>query len=482
VRQTIRFVRDRLADEQGFALVFALAGMLVIGTAAASVAMYSSSNLGNSVHSRADQTALALAEAGLNMAYSTLEHASNPSMSSALSPTPVPDVQMVGGTTTYFGTLTGSTWTITGIGKAPDPAAPGQTIVREVHGRAAVGSATVGGPNNAVWNYVYADSTATCTTIGNNVNVNVPLYVRGNLCMQNQAKVTSYAVQVGGSVTMSSPQNEIGDSSAPLHDIHIGKGCSVDGVNYVSPCGPSQRVYGQTVDSTPAPLGKPPVDLSGTASSAPLGPLHGCSVGSVPWGGFDNDSNPLNQSLGTINIAPKNQAYDCKVLDSSGNVTAELGWDGSGKLTIAGTIYLDANIQFGQQNQIVYTGKSTIYASGTITISQQTSICGVADCGTDWVPTQNLLAFVAGAQCPANGSELDGMSVQNYSTFQGAIYTVCDYREGNNVTVWGPIVSDQLYLQNSTTNFYVPIGTPLPGMPAQYSQVVTITPQPGSWS
>jgi hypothetical protein len=74
------------------------------------------------------------------------------------------------------------------------------------------------------------------------------------------------------------------------------------------------------------------------------------------------------------------------------------------------------------------------------------------------------------------------MTINNYSVFQGAVYTVCDYREGNNVTLWGPIISHQVYLQNSTTNFYVPIGTPLPGMPATYDQVQQIVPEPGSWS
>ena len=92
-----------------------------------------------------------------------------------------------------------------------------------------------------------------------------------------------------------------------------------------------------------------------------------------------------------------------------------------------------------------------------------------------------MLAWVSGAACPGNGSELDGFKIDNYSTFQGAIYTVCDYGEGNHTTVWGPVVSRQLYFQNSTTNFYVPIGVPLPGMPAQYDQVVTVAPVPGSW-
>lgn len=481
---TIERIRSRIADEQGFALVLALGVIVVLGITGTSVALYTTANYHDSGRSQAQQTALSLAEAGLNIAYSTLEQASNPSMSSALSSSPVPDVAMVGGSATYYGTYdtTAQEWTLVGIGKVPDPAVLGHTIVREVHGKAKVGTATVGDKNNAIWNYVYADSQTTCTTIGNSVDVNVPFYVHGNLCMANSAKVTSYALQVDGSVTMTSPQNEIGDPSAYLHEAHIGGGCSVDGVHYYTPCGSGERVYATTVDASPTPLTKPPVDLVGTANNAPLGPMHNCTTGSVPWGGFDNDTNHQNVSLGTINIAPAGQPYDCKALDANGNVIGELGWDGSRTLTIAGTIYLDANIAFGQQNTIVYKGRATIYASGTISIAQKSTLCGVADCGTDWNPSQNLLAWVAGAPCAASGAQTNSFSIANNSTFQGAIYAVCDYSEGQSTTVWGPIIAHQLYLQNSTVNFYVPIGTPLTGMPATYDQVATITPEPGSWS
>jgi Tfp pilus assembly protein PilX len=479
-----RAIRSRASGESGFALVLALAVIVALGASVTSVAYYSTANFHSANHSKSAQGALSLAEAGLNLAYSTLENASNPGMSSALSPTPVADVPMPGGFTTYFGAYDSpsKTWTLTGVGKAVDPNHPGQLVVRYAHGRAHVGTASVGSKNNAVWNYVYADSTATCTTIGNSVNVNVPFYVKGNLCMANSAIVTSYALQVGGTVTMTSTQNQIGSSSAPLHEAHIGGGCSTDGVTYVSPCSSTQRVWAGILDDQPLPLAKPPVDMAGTAASAPLGPAHGCTTGSLPWGGFDNDTNSQNVSLGTLDLVPKGTTYDCKALDPVTHaVVGELGWDGA-TLTIAGTIYLDANISFGQQNHVVYQGKATIYASGSITLGQQTTVCGVADCGTDWDNSKNLLAWVAGKQCSANGSETDGMSVQNYSTFQGAIYTVCDYREGNNAIVWGPIVSRQVYLNNSTTNFYVPIGTLLPGMPAQYDQVQTIVPEPGSWS
>jgi hypothetical protein len=299
--------------------------------------------------------------------------------------------------------------------------------------------------------------------------------------MSNSAQVTGYALQVGGSLTMLN-QSGVGNGGAnPVHEAHIGGGCSRDGVHFDAVCTTADGVYATTVDNKPTTFTKPPVDLPGTYQTATLGPMHPCSSGSLPWGGFDNNSTPLDVSLGTINIAPKGVPYDCKAYDANGNLVGELGWDGKGTLTVLGTIFLDANISFSQLNTIVYQGKATIYAAGTINIQNHTSICGVADCGTDWDVSKNLLAWVAGGACPASGAQSNDFYIDNYSTFQGAVYTVCDYAEGNNVTVWGPIISRQLYIQNSTTNFYVPIGTPLPGMPATYDVGTTLSVVGGSW-
>ncbi len=45
----------------------------------------------------------------------------------------------------------------------------------------------------------------------------------------------------------------------------------------------------------------------------------------------------------------------------------------------------------------------------------------------------------------------------------------------------GPIIARRISLANSSVNHYVPIGTLMPGMPATYEDVVTITNEPGSW-
>jgi hypothetical protein len=45
----------------------------------------------------------------------------------------------------------------------------------------------------------------------------------------------------------------------------------------------------------------------------------------------------------------------------------------------------------------------------------------------------------------------------------------------------GAIIAHRVAFANSSVNHSVPIGTLMPGMPATYEDVVTITNEPGSW-
>ena len=467
----IRGLRAGLAGEAGIALPFALVTVLATGTLASSAIAYSSWNYGSAKRSDADLQALALAEAGLNYAYSTLYNSGTPTMDNAV---PSRTVTMDAGDATYYGTLTGNTWKLVGIGTVRNPTGPGSApVVRTVSGRASLGSARRGTANNAVWNYVYVDDPNTTTTLGNSVNVNIPLYVRGNLLITNTAQVSGYALQVGGTVEFRN-YGTVGTADAPIHEAHVGGGCRIGNVGpFTTPCTADTRVHAAISDGTPTEFVKPEADFAGWYYNAEPGPRHACTTGSFP-GGFDNDAVP-NNSLPAVNLTPSTP-YDCRVHDASGNLVGQLTWvPGSsgtaGTLTIAGTIYFDGPVEFRQYNSAVYQGRATIYAAGDITFANQSSLCGVAACDATWDPQQNLLAFVSGAN----------VRVGQQSQFQGAIYATLDYSEDNNSTFWGPIIARQISLSNSTTNHYVPIGTLMPGMPASYEDVVTITNEPGSW-
>jgi Tfp pilus assembly protein PilX len=471
MRRALQLLLRRLAPERGIALIMALGVSVVLGATVTTAIAYTSSSFRQTTSSKADQVALSLAESGLNIALSQLHSSGNPGMAGALPTEAGPGERAVPGVgrAQWYGTLADNVWTVVGVGLVPNPSPQLSDVMRRVTARVRLGSATQGSGNNAVWNYVYADDISACTTLSNSVNVNVPLYIRGDLCVQNQAKVTSYALQVGGKVSFSNSAS-VGEPGAPIAEAHIGGGCQVDGGAVVKPCGPSQRVHATVSDDRTTGLTKPPVDLEYWYQNSKPGPRQGCTAGSFP-GGFDNDL-VRNGSLPDVDLTPSN-AYDCRVYDANGLLVGQISWTGgpSGTLTIAGTIYLDGNVEMQNLNLAVYDGRATIYATGSITLRNHSKLCGVAACDATWQPTQDLLAFVAGTD----------VVIDNFSTFQGAVYAVRDYREGNNAKVWGPIVANRIFLQNSTENHYVPIGTLLPGMPATYEDAVTLTNEPGSW-
>lgn len=454
-------------------MVIAVGFVTVLGIAATTTLSYAAQNQQSTRRQKADQVALSIAEGALARAYATLYSAGDPTMPGAV---PLRTFTVTEGTGTYQGVLdtTTNTWTLTGTGRVRN-ASLAADVVRTVTGRARVGSSTRGSGNNAVWNYVYADDTSTCTTVGNSSEVNVPFYVKGDLCLQNQAYVSSYALQVGGRLTITNSAT-VGLSGTPLHEAHIGGGCVLNGSAVHNPCTSADRVYASTLDNRPLELTKPPVELDRWFQDAMPGPMHGCTTESGTIS-FDNEDGLMNGSNGTFNLTP-NEPYSCRVYDTAGVRQGEITWTpgAPGSLVIYGTIFFDGNISMGQYSTAVYSGRATIYASGTITLAQQSYLCGVAACTDAWLPTQNLLAFVAGSSTADTSFE-----IANFSSFQGAVYAVNDYREGNNSTVWGPIIADQIYLQNSTMNHYVPIGTLLEGMPATYEESVSIVNEAGSW-
>jgi len=467
---------SHFARQEGFALVLALGVSLVLGIAGTTSMIYTTSNQGSAQRSKADRRALSLAEAGLNFAYSTLYNASDPSQPGAV---PQRVEQLEDGTATYWGKLDTQTnvWTLTGVGRVTSPVRA-EDVTRTVRGRVSLGTGEVGSANNAVWNYIYSDSLTGCMTLSNSVNVAVPLYVAGNLCLENSSQISgsTTVLQVGGTLTISNSAH-VGDAGAKISEAHIAGGCILSGGPLHNPCSSADSVYANTIDSQTAGLTKPPVDLPGWYQNAKPGPMQGCTTQTGTPPAFDNDTT-LNRSLSQpVNLTPA-FAYDCQVRDAQNNLIGRLAWDPVTKaLTILGTIFFDGDIEFSESTEAYYTGRATIYASGKITMLNSTKLCGFASCGSSWDPLQNLLAFVAGSSTDATG-----FSIENSGVFQGAAYAVNDFSQGNSVVFWGPIIARQVYLQNSAENHYVPLGTLLEGMPASSQEVVTLTNEAGSWS
>jgi len=195
-------------DERGIALVMALGFLVVISIVVFSAIDYSTANGRTSRYNVARQQVDALAQAGVNNAEAVLSNPSNNALTSTLLPSTTTTYD--GGTVTWSGTLNASTstWTITSTGHANNPSGAA-TVTRTLSATVLVTPNLTQPLNNQAWNYVYDWGTGnTCDmTLSQGVSVASPLYVDGNLCLQNTATITQGPLAVKGSVTLGQSAN-----------------------------------------------------------------------------------------------------------------------------------------------------------------------------------------------------------------------------------------------------------------------------------
>jgi len=468
-------MRRAFDNERGLALPFALGVMVVLSTLSAGIFTYVTMNQGAARRVEADQRAYGLAETGLSYAFSTLENAADPYDPSSV---PSATVTLPTGTVTYSGSLTGTTWTLTGTGTARNPTGPNAAnVVRTVSSQAEVTTTTL--PDMRPWNYLFVDQPTGCITMGNSVTMDVALYVRGDLCLENNAQIDSPAVHLFGNLYVNNSA-QIGSAGAPIQEFATTGVCHYSSSPVA--CGPASHVYAGTFGTNPPVIAKPTVDLPYWYANADLGPSSNCSTGAFP-GGFDNDST-LNVSRGEVDLTPAT-AYDCRKLDGSGNQVARLAWTpGSpGTLTIDGVIYVDGHLTWSNLNQIQYDGKAVIYGSGQVRIRNNADICGVPACDATWDPRVELLVFVAGSLISETSGEGVGGEIGNHVNFQGALYIVNDYEMDNNTTVWGPVITRSATIDNSTEIHAPPFPIDfMRGIPVESTTVVSVDSVDGSYS
>jgi Tfp pilus assembly protein PilX len=462
-------------EESGIALLMALGVLIVLSISGAALLEYTGSNQRRARYVTAAERAAALAEAGVNDAEAVLNNPSNNALTATLLPQTTTTLD--GGTVTMSGELNQATsvWTITSTGSIPNPsgAAP---VTRTMTATVRVVPALANTLNSQAWNYIYDWGTGqTCDmTLTQSVQVHSPLYVEGNLCMQNTATVTSGPLVVKGSLTLSQKQNGVGTSSAPINEAHIGNGCKYQNNAKHTPCsGAADNVYATILDNTPPSVSPPTIDWDSWYQNASPGPHFPCyapnSSASSTWPTFDGDTTRNDSVTPAWNLTPAT-AYDCW---TSGG---ELKWDPAAKvLTTNGTIFIDgsAYIQNGAVNS--YTGQGTLYLSGSFLL-KNSMLCAVVSgstCDTaNWDPNNRLLIVVA------NGNGDNGLpagdSAQFVSaTFQGGVYASNTVELDTSSSVIGPIVGKTVVLGQSTTASFpfiliVPSGAP--GNPNAYAQ------------
>ncbi|MDQ3122171.1 MAG: hypothetical protein M3Q59_06515 [Actinomycetota bacterium] len=449
--------------------VWILAFLMLAGS---SLVFYAGSGATHAEVSTEDARAVNLAEAGENYARAILHNAADPEDSTAVGSG---SLTLEGGTVNYSGTYDSGTgiWTLTGTGTHANPTGAAGAISRTVSSQVLVASTPGLDP---AWGYLFADTTS-CTTLGNNLTIDAPIYVRGDLCMENSAFITADLVQVRGKVQIKQSAS-IGTAATPVTQVKVGGGCRYPwSGSYVSPCTSSHKVYRTVFSSTVPDLTKPAIDLPTWYAGAKPGPTSQvCAApGSFP-GQFDNDT-ALNRSNPIQNLFP-NTAYDCQVKDGSGTVLGRIAYTpGSpGTFRIEGVVFFDGKLEFAGNRDVVYQGRGSIYASDTITIRNQVRFCGVASCTSSWNPEANLLLLVSGATAAI------GFTIENNSTWQGAIYVVNDFSQGNSVIVCGPVIAQELFISNNTDNCFVPFDDGVPGMPGNSTPTLELVNVPDSYA
>ena len=513
----INRLRRAFGDERGFALVIALGVTVVLSMTVVTVIESATSNQRSSTMTGGRSAAYNLAEAGLNNAMSVLRLSTNNALdkyvfcadAASLPPLPCQRTDTYSaGTVTWYGNLYQNVaagtayWDVFSTGHVRNPFG-GADYQKTIRATIPVVPVTTQPLNNPSWNYIFSRAPGTgvafsgCDmTLANSVNVTAPLYVLGNLCLQNTATISKGPLIVKGSVDLQANGNRVGNAGADINEAHIGKGCRYKAQAQHNPCvygagGTTpvrDNVWATILDATPPAVSAPAVDWNNWYLNSSPGPYYTCAAPQAgdppnPTFAFDNpvgvasdtDANKLtykNDNQGVINLTP-GSSYKCKT------VGGELSWDYPSKtLTVLGTIFIDGSAKVDIGGTVRYKGQATIYTSGTVLI-KNTKLCGYSSGATcavgSWDSTQDLLGFVVNGNgsLPADSQVPGGDGAQFVSAyFQGAVYATNAIDIGTTSNVDGPLDGSTVILgQSSSSTFngftFVPVG--MPGNPTVYA-------------
>jgi Tfp pilus assembly protein PilX len=408
---------------------------------------------------------------------------------------------MEGGTATVSGWLNTSTanWTITSTGQvtrnafASVPATKTLTVVVHIRARASQQNVT------PAWNYVFVKDTSSgvCNiTLDQTTALTSSLYTEGNLCFKNSASISEtnpadpVLLEVRGKlVWLSGASKGVGQSS-PLQEVtsaKIGGGCATLAVT--NPGHTCQRPptgsdyfyvksggYTSQADAIASPT-LTSTDWDNYYQTSTISRLSPCAAGGLASTSFDNDTT-RNTSLTTdFNLTPATN-YSCQVKNSNGYVIGELDWDATNHiLQIRGTVFIDGNVTInglvkyrgvnkygthpsGSDGSDGLGGMGVIYVSGTVSLSNSGVFCGWdtvhdtaayngSSCDFNaWTPGTSMLMFVAHG----------GVTLNQSSYFQGAIFSDGNVSLGQSAQTEGPIITNTLTLGQSVQM------KPLPGL------------------
>ncbi|TML27184.1 MAG: hypothetical protein E6G26_09915 [Actinobacteria bacterium] len=406
-----------------------------------------------------------------------------------------------GGSVTVWGWLNTSTanWTITSTGTvtrnafASQPATKTLTVVVHIRARASQQNVT------PAWNYVFVKDTTSsiCNiTLDQTTALTSSVYTEGNLCFKNSASISEtnaadpVLLEVRGKlVWLSGASKGVGQSS-PLQELtsaKIGGGCAIGAVTNAGhtcqrpPTGSDYFYvksggYTSQADAIASPS-LTTTDWDNYYQTSTISRLSPCAAGGLTSTNFDNDTT-RNTSLSTaFNLTPGTN-YTCQTTNANGFVIGELDWDASSHiLSVRGTVFIDGSVTIngvvkyrgvnkygthpsGSDGSDGLGGMMVMYVSGTVSLSNSGVFCGwntnndtAAYSGSScdfnaWTPGTSMLMFIAQG----------GVTLNQSSFFQGAIFSEGNVSLGQSAQTEGPIITNTLTLGQSVQL------KPLPGL------------------
>ena len=521
----MRSLLRRLRNEQGIALVMALGTLITMSTVTTALLTYSASGVRTVRYTDGVLAARNLAEAGLADAEAILNNSSTNASSPTLlgcsvSPTnvnnsalPCTDLTVAypTGTASYHGIYTqgsnNGTWTITGTGTVRNPRG-GAAVVKTMTAAVTV---TGGGQGNniSVWNYVYstAPQTAGCEVDlnGDHTDINVPLYVTGDLCLTgNHATVTedkesggqAVDIRVKGGLTITGNDASIGkDASHRLTSGIVEGGCRTSATGTYHACTTLDDYYVNQLD-TPLTATPPVTDFPSWYLNASPGPNHPCDPTLTPAPNlmttqpraFDSDTT-MNGTNTLFILTPTGAGTDYNCVTSTGS----LSWNHTTHLlTISGTVFLDGNVQLNDDKSI-YDGKATVYVNGLLDFNDghgghagirancpgndgKPKQCGInKGPGEDhWDPNADMIIFAVNK---STGIAVD--MTTDHTEFQGDLIcppTATAALAGDHTVIEGGIICGRFTWADHTKIYPMPTITTLPpGAPIPPNAPATIS-------
>jgi len=466
-----------LRNEDGVAMVMAVCILVVLGMLAVGITAYTTAGQRTASRSSAGVSAYSLAEAGINNAMSVLAKATNVNDASLL-----PDNVTAPANVSYYdggaagkppyvkwwGTYdtSSTTWTLTSVGHMRNPTGASRDITRRIALSVHARPKPVKRDPNPAWNYIIATRTGTpggCDeSLNNCVNIQSPMYVVGNLCLNTPSQITGGPLQVWGYTKLDVNTN-IGSVGVPVNEVHVRYGCRYKTGGFVDPCTPAQMVWAAPpgADNSPILLKLPTADYASWYKNAAPGPRQPCTTqsGTVPV--FDNNATwgppdgPNGSVPGVFNLTPSASDYSC-IVRAGSIVVGELSWDHTAKmLTVRGTFFIDGSVavNYGFYNvPIRYTGVGTIYVGGTFRF-QNTQLCATVTSANDtcdfdhWEPNSTFLVIVAngsGGQVPV------GDSIQLVSSsFEGGLFATKAIELDTHSATEGPMLGGNVVFDNT---------------------------------